>query len=160
MKIYFTGIKLGFSSKRLIKKSIKAVLCELDEPQKHISVCVNVVSENEIRELNRDLRGIDKVTDVLSFPSSSISPFEKVVLSSPDSKFLTFKGRVTIGDMALCLPEIYRQASSYDESEKRVLARLVIHSSLHLLGFDHIKDEDFAVMQPLEEKILSKVIKK
>ena len=160
MKVYFTGIGLGCHEKHLIKKSIKAVLAELDEPQKYISVCVNVVSDNEIRELNKELRGVDKVTDVLSFPSAHITPFEKVVVTNDDAKFLTFKGKMTIGDMALCLPEIYRQTVDYNESKDRVLARLVIHSTLHLLGFDHITDEDFAVMEPLQDKILARVVKK
>ena len=48
----------------------------------------------------------------------------------------------------------------YAESEKRVLARLVIHSCLHMLGFDHIRDEDFAVMEHVQNKILNRVVKK
>ena len=59
----------------------------------------------------------------------------------------------------LCLPVIFRQAEEYNESPKKVLARLAIHSTLHLLGFDHILDKDFEVMEPVQEKILKKVIK-
>ena len=62
--------------------------------------------------------------------------------------------------MALCMSEVQRQATEYCESENKVLARLVIHSILHLLGFDHIEDKDYEIMKPVEDKILAKVVKK
>ena len=105
-----------------------------------------------MKELNNNTRGIDKVTDVLSFPSFEISPFDKVPAVNSKNIFL--------GDMAICMDEVRKQMEEYAESEKKVLARLVIHSTLHMLGFDHIKDEDFVVMEPVQNKILNRVVKK
>jgi len=159
MKIEFVGEKLNISKKGIIKKAVKQTLKELDQP-KSVIVCVNIVNEQEMQELNKRTRNIDKVTDVLSFPSESLVPFEKVNPESKKSHDLVIKGKVFIGDMALCMSEVQRQATEYCESENKVLARLVIHSILHLLGFDHIEDKDYEIMKPVEDKILAKVVKK
>ena len=159
MKIEYVGSKLSFKDKCVISRAVKATLAELDQPKK-ISVCVNIVEPDEMREINKRTRGIDKVTDVLSFPSASIAPFEKIVIMSDASRELVVSGGFFIGDMAICMQEVLRQAEEFGESKRRVLSRLVIHSILHLLGFDHIKDEDFAIMEPVQNKILDKLAKK
>ena len=154
MKIEFVGKKLSCSLKRVVKRAFKMTLLELEQV-KNLSICVNIVSPEEIQEINKHTRNIDKVTDVLSFPSFEVSPFEKV-----ESKVQVSSKNIFLGDMALCMEEVCRQMEEYGESKKRVLARLVIHSCMHMLGFDHIKDEDFAEMEPIQNKILNKVIKK
>ena len=151
MKVEFTGKKLPLSLKCVVKKAFKHTLKELEQTNK-LSICVNIVTPEEIREINKQTREIDKVTDVLSFPSFEISPFDKVTAVSSSNTFL--------GDMAICMEEVEKQQEEYSESKKRVLARLVIHSVLHMLGFDHIKDEDYAVMEPVQNKILNRVVKK
>ena len=158
MRIEWVGEKIKISQKCLIKKCVKATLKELEQIT-NIVICVNCVDSHEMRELNNRMRGIDKVTDVLSFPSETLVPFEKVTLNSSESRDLIFGGNLFLGDMALCMDEIKRQAVEYGETENKVLARLVIHSVLHLLGFDHIKDEDHEVMEPIQNKILSKIVK-
>jgi len=153
MKVEWVGNKLSCMCKHTIKKAIKETLLELEQP-KCVSVCVNIVSPEEMKEINKETRNIDKTTDVLSFPSHDVSPFEKVEKSQMDSKL------IFIGDMALNMQEVERQAKEYNETRKRVLSRLVIHSILHMLGFDHITDEDNSVMEPIQDKILDKVAKK
>lgn len=150
MKVEFTGKKLCCSLKRIVLRSFKATLKELEQIKK-LSICVNIVSPEDMREINKNTRNIDKTTDVLSFPSFDISPFDKVPADNHN---------VFLGDMAICMEEVSKQAIEYNETQKRVLARLVIHSTLHMLGFDHIKDEDNAVMEPIQDKILDKVVKK
>ena len=151
MKVEFIGGKLNCSLKRIVKKSFKYTLKELEQVN-NLSICVNIVSPEEMQKINNQTRNIDKVTDVLSFPSFEISPFDKVPETASKNIFL--------GDMAICMQEVQRQMKEYNESIKRVLARLVIHSTLHMLGFDHIKDEDYAVMEPVETKILNRVVKR
>jgi len=151
MKVEFTGNKLSYCLKCIVKRSFKETLKELEQV-KNLSICVNIVSPEEIRQINKNMRNIDKVTDVLSFPSFDISPFDKV--PAVNSKY------VFLGDMAICMEEVKKQMVEYNESEKRVLSRLVIHSVLHMLGFDHIKDEDNEIMEPIQDKILNKVVKK
>lgn len=159
MKIEWVGQKLSCKDKSVIKKSIKETILELEQP-KNIIVCVNIVSPEEMQEINKRTRNIDKVTDVLSFPSASLVPFEKISIVSDESKEFAICGSFFVGDMAICMKEVERQQAEYEESKKRVLARLVIHSMLHLLGFDHIKDEDYIVMEPVQNKILDRVAKK
>ena len=151
MKVSFVGEKLSLKLKRVVKKAFKKTIKELEQV-KNLAICLNMVSEDEIKKLNNDTRGVDKVTDVLSFPSFEISPFDKVQLNGGKNVF--------IGDIAICKNEVKRQMIEYNESEKRVFARLIIHSILHLLGFDHIKDEDYEVMEPVQNKILNIVVKK
>lgn len=151
MKVDFVGNRLPCALKCVVKKAFKYTLKELEQV-KNLSICVNIVSPEEMQEINKNMRGIDKVTDVLSFPSFDISPFAKVPAVASSHNFL--------GDMAICMQEVEKQMVEYNESKKKVLARLVIHSVLHMLGFDHINDEDFAVMEPVQNKILNKVIKK
>ncbi|MBQ9790068.1 MAG: rRNA maturation RNase YbeY [Clostridia bacterium] len=159
MKIEYVGNKLSFKDKCVISRAVRATLSELEQP-KELAVCVNIVSPEEMREINNRMRGIDKVTDVLSFPSASLAPFEKISIVQSASKEMKISGGYFIGDMAICMEEVLRQSEEYGESKKRVLSRLVVHSILHLLGFDHIKDEDFAVMEPVQNKILDKLAKK
>ena len=154
MKIEFIGKKLPCALKRVVKRAYKMTLLELEQVKK-LSICVNIVSPDEMQEINKQTRNIDKVTDVLSFPSFDVSPFEKI------NEKVQFNSRnIFLGDMAICMEEVYRQMEEYGESEKRVLARLVVHSTLHMLGFDHIKDDDYAQMEPIQNKILDRVVRK
>ena len=157
MKIEWVGSKLPFGYKCLAKKALKATLVELEQ-SKRISICINIISPEEMQDLNKRTRGIDKVTDVLSFPSATISAFEKV--QDVEEYENHGGGLFFIGDMAICMEEVQRQAIEYQETPRKVFARLVIHSVLHLLGFDHIEDSDHAVMEPIQNKILNTVIKK
>lgn len=129
----------------------KGVISAMGFPAE-LEVDINFVSEREIQRLNREFRNIDKVTDVLSFPSFDINAGEKLSLSE-DEKLFAVDGFVHFGDMAICLKQTKRQAKEYGVKPEQEIKKLVIHSILHLMGYDHIKDEDYEVMKPLEEKL-------
>ena len=157
MKIEFSGEKVSCCFKRDIKKAIKLSLDNLKQNHKKIMVSVAFVSEEEIKELNNRTRNIDKVTDVLSYPNFSLKPFENIDLSNEDN----YLGKsVFLGDMAICLNRAAEQAEEYGVTLKEEVIKLVIHSTLHLMGFDHIEDADYAVMNKEEEKIATKFYKK
>jgi probable rRNA maturation factor len=99
------------------------------------------VGDEEIHEINRDYRGVDRITDVISFA------FED------DGEKLYNNIRV-LGDIYICIPQMKRQAVDYGHSEKRELSFLTVHGLLHLLGYDHMKEEDEKVMFGLQEMIL------
>ena len=99
------------------------------------------VSEEKIQELNKNYRGIDKVTDVISF---AFEVNEKVV----------YNNMRLLGEIYICIPRMIEQANSYGHSEVRELAFLTVHGLLHLLGYDHMTKEDEEVMFSLQEKIL------
>ena len=123
-----------------------------------IEIAISFVSENEIKRLNSQMRQVDKVTDVLSFPSTELRAGEILNLEDSELSYLeTDDGFVHFGDMALCLEKCKTQAKEFGATIENELKKLVIHSMLHLMGYDHIDDGDYEIMnkkeQELEEKI-------
>ena len=119
-----------------------------------LEVAIDFVSEAEIKKLNAEFRDIDKVTDVLSFPSFQLQVGDVLDLNDEMvSMFIQENGLVHFGDMALCLKQTKRQAKEFGVSVEREIKKLVVHSILHLMGYDHIDDEDFEVMKNQEEKL-------
>ena len=100
------------------------------------------VEDEEIHTINRDYIGVDRVTDVISFA------FE-------DNNDLVYNEIRMLGDIYICIPQMKRQAESYSHSEKRELSFLAVHGLLHLLGYDHMNEEDEKVMFALQELILN-----
>ncbi len=115
---------------------------------------LSFVGRDKIRALNRELRGVDRVTDVLSFPT-----LEKVKLPLRAEAYPTdvdpSTGRVYLGSVVICRARAKEQAAEYGHSYEREVSYLSIHGLLHLLSFDHIEEKDRAVMRKEEEKILS-----
>ncbi len=113
---------------------------------------VTVVSDEEIRELNRDYRGNDKVTDVLSFPQFEERGdlLDDLIYSAEGEAPSTL-----IGDVVICFDQAVRQAEEYGTGMKREMIYLFVHSVMHLFGYDHMEDEEKAVMREKEETVLS-----
>lgn len=141
--------------KRTILKII--IVCEnlLKEDFKDVSVSINFVSDEEIQRLNREFRNIDKVTDVLSFPNLNKTPNEKLKKFRKLADFDT--NLLFLGDIVISKNVAKKQAREYEHSLKREVCFLALHGFLHLLGFDHIKEEDEKIMTKLQSKILSEV---
>lgn len=106
-------------------------------------ISVSFVDEETIRELNRDYRDVDKVTDVLSFPQFD------------DLNNLPEVGEICIGDVVVCKEQAERQAEEFGHSYEREIIYLFTHSILHLLGYDHMTDEDKQEMRAREEEVMS-----
>ena len=100
------------------------------------------VGNEEIQELNRDYRGIDRITDVISF-------------ALEDNNDIIMNEVRVLGDIYICIPRMKEQANSYGHSEKRELSFLAVHGLLHLLGYDHMTKEDEKEMFELQEMILN-----
>ena len=99
------------------------------------------MNDEEIHEMNREYRGVDRVTDVISFA------FE-------DSQDFVYNDIRMLGDIFICIPQMKRQAVDYGHSEKRELSFLAVHGFLHLLGYDHMTEEDEKVMFKKQEEVL------
>lgn len=119
----------------------------------NLEVAISFVSEKEIKKLNNEFRGIDKVTDVLSFPAFNLKAGEVLDVKQSDEFLLDCEENIHFGDMAICLKQMKRQAKEYGVTIESEIKKLVIHSVLHLMGYDHIKDEDFEVMKEQEDKL-------
>ena len=141
--------------KRTILKIIKVCENLLKEDFKDVSVSINFVSDEEIQKLNREFRNIDKVTDVLSFPNLNKTPNEKLKKFRKLADFDT--NLLFLGDIVISKKIAKKQAREYEHSLKREVCFLALHGFLHLLGFDHIKEEDEKIMTKLQSKILSEV---
>lgn len=123
-----------------LKKVIKRTLKHENVENTYFSIIF--VGNEEIQKINREYRGIDKITDVISFA------FE-------DTDKLVYNNTRVLGDIYICIPRMIEQASSYGHSIKRELSFLTVHGLLHLLGYDHMKKEDEEVMFGLQELILN-----
>ena len=143
----------GASNERncaLIRKSIRAALraegvtvpCEVD---------VLLTGDAGIRQINREMRNVDRPTDVLSFPEFDLCPGELPDGEDADPG----TGLVPLGDMVISMERVQAQAKEYGHSNRRELAYLVVHSVLHLLGYDHLDEgPQKARMRAREEAIL------
>ena len=138
MEIYYDDrqddIKITDEIKNLIEKSIAAVL-KVENLHENVEVSVSFVGDEEIRDLNRDYRGVDKSTDVLSFPM--------------DDEFI-IDNRI-LGDVIINTRRVMEQAKGLGHSNERELSYLTVHSILHLLGYDHMEDEDKKEMREREK---------
>lgn len=121
-----------------------------------LSVEIVTVDEQEIRRLNREMRGIDSVTDVLSFPSLD-RIFGKKLLKKDYPADVDEDGNLFIGSIAICTKRAEEQAEEYGHSYLRELNYLAAHGICHLLGYDHIEESDKAVMREKEECVLAKI---
>lgn len=119
---------------------------------------INVIfTDNEgIQAINKEHRGIDAPTDVLSFPMIDYSvPGEFEWLEeSTDYYFNQDTGELLLGDIILSVDKISSQAEEYGHTKKRELAFLTAHSMLHLFGYDHIEDDERQAMENMQEEIL------
>lgn len=155
-----TGFDFDYES--LINKSVNHVLEYVDFPYE-AQVNVLITDLETIREINLEQRQIDSPTDVLSFPMLEFdSPLD---FSNIDTEIIAYDmdtEEVVLGDIVLCREKILEQAKLYEHSIVREMAFLVVHSMLHLLGYDHNHDaeeineltEITKEMESLQEKIL------
>lgn len=145
--VYMTNeqerVKFTLSYKRLIKRAIEETL-EEEGFERPCEVSVTLVDNEAIRDMNRESRGIDRATDVLSFPIF-------------DEDFDDGEAAI-LGDIVLSLEKAEEQAEAYGHSMEREIAFLTVHSMLHLLGYDHEEGKaEESEMFALQEKILTKM---
>lgn len=104
-------------------------------------LCIRIVDEAESQQLNSDYRGKDKPTNVLSFPFEAPPGFPAEIL----------------GDLAICAAVVEQEAAEQNKELNHHWAHMVVHGVLHLLGFDHINDEDAEEMESLERELLAQI---
>ncbi len=117
---------------------------------------VTITDNDGIHDINLSERGIDAPTDVLSFP---MLDFEKpndlsYIEQYPQDYFNPETGEMLLGDIVISIDKVKSQAAEYGHSEEREIAFLTAHSMLHLMGYDHIDDEERLVMEDMQRKIL------
>ncbi len=129
-----TGIPAAASFRRWVDAALRGA-----KRRKTTELSIRIVDTSEGRALNRDYRGKDYATNVLSF-EAELPPGLKLPL---------------IGDLAICAPVVAREAAEQGKRERDHWAHLTVHGVLHLLGYDHIEDADAEVMEALETRVLA-----
>ncbi|AOR22990.1 rRNA maturation RNase YbeY [Clostridium taeniosporum] len=132
----------------------------LKEEEVHIpsEISLLFVDNEEIRKINNETRNIDRATDVLSFPMLDYPEkkvFKEVYKENNFSKSDFDGEELVLGDIVLSLERALEQSKEYNHSYEREASYLVVHSVLHLLGYDHMEDDDKVVMRKREEEILN-----
>lgn len=153
-----TDYEIGFDYGKLLKKVV-AKSIELENCPYECEVNITFTDDNGIRLLNRDFRGLDVPTDVLSFPMAEyVPPADFSMLEEEGAAAAYFNpgsGELLLGDIVISLERADEQAKQYGHSLKREICFLTAHSMLHLMGYDHMAEEERKVMEDKQEEILN-----
>ncbi len=137
------------NSEEIISKSCTLALQAVGifEYAENIEISVLLTNDGFIQGLNRDYRGKDKPTNVLSFPQ------EEFIAGN----YADIEGQIALGDVIFAFETINNEAIEQEKSFENHLAHLAVHGTLHLLGYDHEEDGDAEIMEALEIKILAEL---
>ena len=134
---------------KIVDKVLTKCFEEEGLQQSKLIVTVTFTTPEEIRKINKKYRNIDKETDVLSFPMFEKDEIDRKI------KRKDFVCEDVLGDTIISIDQVKKQAKEYGHSFERELSYMLVHSFYHLMGYDHIKEEDKKIMRPKEEKILN-----
>ena len=144
---------LNLAENQTYEKTVEKVLHKCFEEEglldSKLIITITFTTPEDIRKINKKYRKIDKATDVLSFPM-----FEKDELDEK-IKNKDFLHEDVLGDIIISIEKVKEQAEEYGHSFERELSYMLVHGFYHLMGYDHIEEEDKKVMRPKEEKILN-----
>lgn len=162
MTLYFDdefelGAQLPFDEEEILNQVVLESLKSEDFPT-NVEISVSFVTEKAIQDINHTTRDIDRVTDVLSFPMLEFIDGcgaghidQDTVDINPETD------EMLLGDIVLCIPKVIAQAKEYGHSIKREYAFLIAHSMLHLMGYDHMSEEDRLIMEDKQRLIMDKL---
>lgn len=150
--------EFDFDIREVAELVVDAVL-EHEKCPYETEISLLLTHNDEIHEMNLEHRGIDRATDVLSFPmldfdhpgDFSIIDEETADVFDPES------GELMLGDIVISVDKVLEQAQEYGHSPKREYAFLIAHSMLHLCGYDHMDDEERKVMEEKQREIMEKI---
>ena len=147
-EIIYEGIEENKEYEPIIKKVIEK--CFEEEKIQNSKLCMTIIltTPQNIRKINKEYRDIDKETDVLSFPMFEKDELDKKIENND------FEYEDVLGDIVISIEKVKEQAEEYGHSFERELSYMLVHGFYHLMGYDHIEEEDKKVMRPKEEKIL------
>ena len=150
--LYYKDIDENTEYKEQIIKVVEKCFEEEKLEKLNLYISITLTTPKEIRSLNNNYRNIDKETDVLSFPIFEKNEIDDIVKYS--KKQLE---KETIGDIVISIDRVKEQAEEYGHSFIRELSYMIVHGFYHLMGYDHIEEEDKKIMRAKEEKILKEL---
>lgn len=151
-------IPFDFDYQKLAQEVIDGCLDYVQFPYE-AEVNLTLTDNEGIHAINKEFRGIDRPTDVLSFPMLSYStPGDFAFLDDEDCEdFNPDTGEALLGDIVISVDKVLEQADAFGHSTKREYAFLITHSMLHLFGYDHMNEEEASVMEAKQKEILNKL---
>ena len=161
-------MNINFENEKKAKKYLNNIIEALNAAEKvlklscsDIEINVSFVSRLQIKKLNRETRNINKVTDVLSYPTL-LTEDSGIIDKKISKKAYPYDinpetGNVVLGDIVICLPRCLEQSRKYGTTKNREICYLTVHGFLHLLGYDHMVESDKKIMREQEEKVLANV---
>ena len=147
--IEYLDVEKNQKYEEIIKKTVSKCFEEENLIGSKLYISITLTTPERIREINKEYINIDKATDVLSFP---MFEKEEIDLKIKNNDFIH---EDVLGDIVISLEQVEKQAIDYGHSFEREFAYMIVHGFYHLMGYDHIKEEDKLKMRPKEEKILS-----
>ncbi|MCI8505374.1 MAG: rRNA maturation RNase YbeY [Lachnospiraceae bacterium] len=153
---YEAGEPLSIPYEEIVRTVVETAL-DLEGCPYEAEVSVTLTSKEEVRRLNLEFRGIDQTTDVLSFPMAEyVRPADFDFLEEDEAMdcFNPETGELLLGDIVLSVEKIKEQAEAYGHSLKRELAFLTAHSMLHLMGYDHMEQEERRIMEERQQLLM------
>ena len=150
-EITYLGIEENKQNEETVKKVLHKCFEEENLLNSKLIITITLTTSEEIKKFNKKYREIDKATDVLSFPM-----FEKCEIEEKIKKN-DFPFEDILGDVIISIEKVKEQAEEYEHSFERELSYMLVHAFYHLMGYDHIEEEDKKVMRPKEENILNKL---
>lgn len=151
-----TNQELPFDVEDIVNKVIERAL-EQEECPYEACVSVTLTDNEGIHAMNKEFRDINRPTDVLSFPNvdyeapADFSGIEDYI----EDYFDPETGELCLGDIVVSIDKVYEQAQEYGHAPLREFAFLIAHSMLHLLGYDHMNDDEAKIMEAKQEEILT-----
>lgn len=139
---------------RLVLEDVVRFVVDEEAFPEEVQVSVTFTDEEHIRHINHRFRDIDSPTDVLSFPMLSFNAAGASQIVPESKDYDPETEELLLGDIVLCIPRVFSQAESYGHSVKREYVFLLVHSMLHLFGYDHMTDEDRMQMETKQRSIL------
>ena len=155
-EVVYKDIEENKEYEEVINKVLTKCFEEENLENSKLYITVTLTNPENIRKINKEYRNIDRATDVLSFPMFEKDEIEEKIENN------NFEHEDVLGDLIISIEKVREQAKEYGHSFERELSYMLVHGFYHLMGYDHIEEEDKRQMRPKEEKILNdlKILRK
>ena len=149
LEVYYQNVEKNSEYEKLISGVVNMCFKVEKLEKLNLYISITLTTPAEIRKINKEYREIDKETDVLSFPMFEKNELDEMVKEQNNQI------PETIGDIVISVERVKEQAEEYGHSFERELAYMVVHGFYHLMGYDHMVEEDKKIMREKEEHVLS-----
>ncbi len=150
-QLEYKDIEENKEYEKIIKRVVEQCFKEEGLLDSKLYISITLTNPENIRKINNEFRNIDRETDVLSFPMFEKQELDEMI------KNKDFKHEDVLGDIVISIKRVEEQAEEYGHSFEREFSYMLVHGFYHLMGYDHIKEEDKLVMRPKEENVLDKL---